>query len=351
MTGHKVLSGILLLTSFISYGQCGTFPTTSTISGYYSQDIVPPAGSCILITSDAVITGNLYLTDASVYNCGRINCKNIVMTQSNSDHEFVFENHGTVNVDSLDLRKFGHLHHHGGVLTVGVLKMGKYSYAANMSSLNSNIIQMSGHAYLESMGSIKTNYMNILDTSHFFNYYGSLTVYEDLEILRGSSIQNRNAICIDKKLNNDGNIFSNDPNWKPSIKVKGESKNTGSIQDMDFCDFSSPDGKPDINSGIFQNMTLCSIGPICQDLVLSLDDKKWVKEMPKVYPNPAQNLISIKGLEEQIIESISIVDVLGKSIRQEPGREVDLQNISAGIYFLEIKIKDYFPVWVRFVKE
>lgn len=59
-----------------------------------------------------------------------------------------------------------------------------------------------------------------------------------------------------------------------------------------------------------------------------------------VYPNPANDFITIQNRDNTIISKVSIVDILGKSIKTSNCNSsevsIDISNLNSGIYFVEI---------------
>ena len=57
----------------------------------------------------------------------------------------------------------------------------------------------------------------------------------------------------------------------------------------------------------------------------------------QVYPNPASNYFSLDGNLAQIT-SIAVLDVTGKVVLrvENPGDKIDIQNLSNGIYTVQI---------------
>lgn len=67
-----------------------------------------------------------------------------------------------------------------------------------------------------------------------------------------------------------------------------------------------------------------------------------VKQLIKVYPNPANDLLTIDSGDLNGIKTIEIIDVQGKLVRSEnsPGQVImiDIASLPAGTYFLSIKM-------------
>jgi hypothetical protein len=58
-----------------------------------------------------------------------------------------------------------------------------------------------------------------------------------------------------------------------------------------------------------------------------------------IYPNPVKDFLHVKG-NIQLIESITITNLSGKTVYKDNGSEVlNLTGISSGIYFIQFKFK------------
>jgi len=70
----------------------------------------------------------------------------------------------------------------------------------------------------------------------------------------------------------------------------------------------------------------------------------------RIFPNPTKNLIQIKS--NSVIEKIILFDYLGKEIltQIQNNNEVDVQNLSKGIYLIEIHSENG-KVYKKFIKE
>jgi len=57
-----------------------------------------------------------------------------------------------------------------------------------------------------------------------------------------------------------------------------------------------------------------------------------------VFPNPASDIITV--LSDEVIESILIIDVTGKLVQTETKKTFSVENLPAGIYFLQIQTEN-----------
>lgn len=70
----------------------------------------------------------------------------------------------------------------------------------------------------------------------------------------------------------------------------------------------------------------------------------------KVFPNPTSGLLNIQTSEEEVV--ISIYDMLGKRVVYTNDKEIDISNIAAGLYMLNIAGKDGKEIYIgKIVKE
>ena len=58
----------------------------------------------------------------------------------------------------------------------------------------------------------------------------------------------------------------------------------------------------------------------------------------RIYPNPAQNYITIEGLDK--INSIEIIDITGKIVTCEANSKIDISTLNEGVYFVKITTEE-----------
>lgn len=76
-------------------------------------------------------------------------------------------------------------------------------------------------------------------------------------------------------------------------------------------------------------------------------NKKDIKTVFSIYPNPASNLIQLKGLKDLPDFSVQIFDALGKIVKKEaeylnPPYMLDISDMQQGIYFVRLFHKQTF---------
>lgn len=62
-----------------------------------------------------------------------------------------------------------------------------------------------------------------------------------------------------------------------------------------------------------------------------------------VYPNPTQDVLFVKGIDEQ---TLRIYDLQGRLLQEKRGKQITVSNLSTGTYLLQIGIQV-----VRFIKQ
>ncbi len=83
--------------------------------------------------------------------------------------------------------------------------------------------------------------------------------------------------------------------------------------------------------------TGCSQSSFTTGGTLAVDDTK--KVLVSLYPNPFTNVINLSGIENVV--SVSINDNSGKLIKTvQPAKELDLSNLSQGLYIINLKMND-----------
>ena len=68
-----------------------------------------------------------------------------------------------------------------------------------------------------------------------------------------------------------------------------------------------------------------------------------------VYPNPASDLVEVEFLEEQIV-SVSLYSMEGKKINTSYSSELDVSELSEGMYLLEARTSSGKVAFKRLVK-
>jgi hypothetical protein len=70
-----------------------------------------------------------------------------------------------------------------------------------------------------------------------------------------------------------------------------------------------------------------------------VEEKIIDNETVTIFPNPASDYLSIKGIDNQSVRIYTIEGI--KIIDTQNSAKIDLRNLSNGIYFLEIGDKTY----------
>lgn len=69
------------------------------------------------------------------------------------------------------------------------------------------------------------------------------------------------------------------------------------------------------------------------------DDVKMIKNMVSIYPNPTSDILNIKT--DSKINAVSVVDITGKKVNVKlENDKVDVRNLPAGIYLINVETKD-----------
>lgn len=75
---------------------------------------------------------------------------------------------------------------------------------------------------------------------------------------------------------------------------------------------------------------------------LSLSNKEFEKLEITIFPNPAKDVVTISGIENNTLNKVSIVSMLGQNIKifESPSNKIDISNVQDGIYFIKINLND-----------
>ena len=83
-----------------------------------------------------------------------------------------------------------------------------------------------------------------------------------------------------------------------------------------------------------------------EDCILGIEDNKPISFT--IYPNPAQEVLNIEP--QQQIDSVKIYNLQGQLINEVSSRRIDVSQLSAGLYFVQLAI-DGKTVTKKFIKE
>ena len=88
-----------------------------------------------------------------------------------------------------------------------------------------------------------------------------------------------------------------------------------------------------------------------EDKSSSKKDKKIGKETVKVFPNPADGFIQLKGINDLYNSKIKITNVLGKEVFKSnlTDSKVNISNLKSGIYILTIQSENKLKN-IKFIK-
>lgn len=90
-----------------------------------------------------------------------------------------------------------------------------------------------------------------------------------------------------------------------------------------------------------RELTTNQIDSLCNNLVLSRQNKNPIQDFVKLYPNPIRDVLRIELIDNFSIEKIVIFNSFGQRIFEGKFQsEIDLESLQAGIYFLQIIGKD-----------
>lgn len=114
----------------------------------------------------------------------------------------------------------------------------------------------------------------------------------------------------------------------------------------DFCTATTGLSLPTVDQRGYSREGTPDVGAFEFGGTLSLKNNSLYKV--SIYPNPAQNIIKISGIDN--INTINIYSVLGKlEQRGKNSNSIDVSNLSKGIYILQI-VKDSETIEKKFIK-
>jgi len=103
--------------------------------------------------------------------------------------------------------------------------------------------------------------------------------------------------------------------------------------------------------GITYTSNVLNLGSMKLGLNSSIDDDLIPDQNIRVYPNPTGGKITIDFGQDPEFRQLSVLDFLGRVQKFEKvwipnrGLELDLSNLSSGIYFVKLELEDQFKVF------
>ena len=72
----------------------------------------------------------------------------------------------------------------------------------------------------------------------------------------------------------------------------------------------------------------------------------------RIYPNPAKNIINIKNTSNKDITTVTIFDILGRSVYSGSSTDkISLNNLENGVYLIKLDFNNSTSIVKRFIKE
>ena len=85
------------------------------------------------------------------------------------------------------------------------------------------------------------------------------------------------------------------------------------------------------------------------NVTLSVDNNAFLSEKITLFPNPIEDILTIKTSENFRINKLIIYNSLGKEILESTNKEINLNQLSSGIYFIKV-ITDYGDFYKKIAK-
>ncbi|MEL7532837.1 MAG: chondroitinase-B domain-containing protein [Bacteroidota bacterium] len=86
------------------------------------------------------------------------------------------------------------------------------------------------------------------------------------------------------------------------------------------------------DSVLYGPLTPADVGPLASSVATNIDEEQLQRPL-MLYPNPAQSMISIVGL--QAAQNIRIYNALGKLVRQTSEQDIYIADLSPGLYIVK----------------
>ena len=103
--------------------------------------------------------------------------------------------------------------------------------------------------------------------------------------------------------------------------------------------------RENLNNGALDQYQISDVNKIVFDAPLGVADNR--AEQILIYPNPASQNISIRGLQAQ--RQIKIIDMMGRTIIDQEatdGQTIDISSLTPGVYMVKAD-----ATFIRFIKQ
>jgi hypothetical protein len=333
--------------------QCPPSAITTTINGFYTNDINPIVGTAIYIAPTATVTGNINLINSSLYNCGLILSPKIVMKKSASIFQITLDNNGIIKTDSIVMDSLSHFHNND-TLICKYIEVKNGAQASNLWVMELGTLSIRDQSLFDTNGKITASTIEIKGpSSSFYNQYGSIVVKKLFKNAATCNFHGVIFMCVDSCFINNGIINSSAmTSWHPFINVSGQSLNTGQINSPNFCDMSSVNGGMlDVNTGTVTITSYCAAQQYSCDYYASIKENNNVVQF-NVYPIPSSSILNIIDEQNLLLNStIEIKNYLGEIVLTTLfTSQINISSLSSGMYFLTLQDK-VNQTTIKFIKE
>lgn len=112
-----------------------------------------------------------------------------------------------------------------------------------------------------------------------------------------------------------------------------------------------------VNTNAIVNTINFTESLLCDSLLISINKFSDLNAISSIYPNPAFNMINVKMDKDIEIQNIEIYNVTGQKIdiksfdKTSEFIQIDISNLSEGLYFLKVYNKDKILGTSKFIKQ
>lgn len=160
-------------------------------------------------------------------------------------------------------------------------------------------------------------------------------------------------------LERNGNILNwnfNNIQLPPSVANASTGKGYVTFQIKPKAGFVVGDVIPN-KANIYFDFNPAIVTNVCNtEVITALSSTQFEVNNFSFYPNPAKDLITIEAAQNTTISNVVITDILGKTIynnsyNNESKIEVNLSDLSKGIYFIKVSLPTKETQQMKFIKE
>lgn len=270
-------------------------------------------------------------TELEILNCNLNDIPNLDVSQNNNLTSLSCYGNNFINLNISNLTNLTYLMY--GNTSLGNMDLSQNVNLETLYALYVNTLDITANSLLSFLGIYYSNIPNI-DLSQHGNLT-SLNLYDNDNLINIDLSQNTmlndlfctssdNLITLDLRNGNNTNFVNFNANFNPLLTCIY-------VDDAGWSQANWTNVDTAVSTFIETNAE-CST-------LLSIDDEA-LNEVITIYPNPANDIITIKTKDNAVIDNITIYNSLGKKVKTSNQNIMNIGNLEKGIYLVVITDND-----------